>query len=235
MTRTGRAGVAVVAILALGAGIVLTLRRTGGGAAQEAVGPDAADPPGVPARSPGGSDPAEVTATTPESPGLELPPLAPKDDAEAREVVRFARDADLRQLASLERMLAVEEPLVVGNAVRALGRLGLFTSGSRYVHLLDGEAIAVTLAVPLHEPVGVGRLSQRTAAFDAGFLHAFQFNRVGHVQRVVEIHTYRKVHAAARYYFEELERPAIGGPGQRLIRVYNAVEVDDLQRPRDGR
>ncbi|MFT5051537.1 MAG: hypothetical protein ACI8QZ_002956 [Chlamydiales bacterium] len=74
---------------------------------------------------------------------LVLPPLDPKDDKESREVVAFARSAGLGEVASLERMLEVDQPLVVGNAVRALGRLGLFTPGSKYVRLLTDERVRV--------------------------------------------------------------------------------------------
>jgi len=71
---------------------------------------------------------------------LDLPPLDPRDDKESREVVAFARAAGLTEVASLERMLEVDQPLVVGNAVRALGRLGLFTPDSKYSSFLkDGR------------------------------------------------------------------------------------------------
>ena len=82
-----------------------------------------------------------ATAEGPEEvlvePGIELPPLAPKNDAESREVVRFAAEATLAEVPGLERMLEVEEPLVVGNAIRALGRLGLVTQRSKYAALVE--------------------------------------------------------------------------------------------------
>ncbi|MCP3915267.1 MAG: hypothetical protein GY711_06910 [bacterium] len=64
--------------------------------------------------------------------------LAASTPEEVREVIRYCRSAGPERAAHLRSAaLASDDPLVVGNAVRALGRLGVFASDVELARLLD--------------------------------------------------------------------------------------------------
>lgn len=149
MNSHGRARATVVA-LALAGALVASLVaywavQKNGSASHPAadLGGVPVSPSASPSDSPSDSNgsrghPSSAPAQL-EMPELEVPTLDPRTKAEMRELVEFAGNASYAQLPSLEAMLTAEQPLVVGNAVRALGRLGLFTAGSKYAKFLDDE------------------------------------------------------------------------------------------------
>lgn len=66
------------------------------------------------------------------------PPMAATTPEEVREVLAFTRGAGAEELESLRRMaLESSDPLVAGNALRALGRLGTWSGDEELMALLD--------------------------------------------------------------------------------------------------
>jgi len=111
-----------------------------------------------------------------------FPTLDPADPAEVRLVVGFCADAGAEDLAALRHAaLHSENPLVVGNAVKALGRLKAVMGDDELLALLDDERPrvrddtvvalgnsadprATTLLVPL---LGAEGRAQRTLVIQA--------------------------------------------------------------------
>lgn len=77
-----------------------------------------------------------------ETPGRPFPQLDPRSDEEAREVVVYCDDAQAVDIPNLRAVaLAATDPLVAGNAVQALGRLGAFANDEELVPLtLDSRS-----------------------------------------------------------------------------------------------
>ena len=71
-------------------------------------------------------------------------PQEVRNQADVRRVVRVCRNAEPSDAASL-RALAVgsPDPLIAGNAIRALGRLGEFTGDAAYRQLVDDPRLRV--------------------------------------------------------------------------------------------
>jgi HEAT repeat protein len=88
----------------------------------------------------GGSEPAseddEPAEATRGSAGstdpAAFPCLAAETPAQVRQVVRYAREAEASAIDELRAAAGAEDPLVAGNALRALGRLGEL-DGVRYL------------------------------------------------------------------------------------------------------
>jgi HEAT repeat protein len=81
----------------------------------------------------------EVAAVPPPAgdPGTAALPAAATCSDEVRQVVRCSKNAGPEAVAELRRLaLESPDPLVAGNAVRALGRLGAVTGDERVVSLL---------------------------------------------------------------------------------------------------
>jgi len=67
-----------------------------------------------------------------------LPPLEATTPEEVREVLRFTREATGDDLPTLRDMaLRAEDPLVAGNAIRALGRMGAVAEDPKLVALIE--------------------------------------------------------------------------------------------------
>jgi len=67
-----------------------------------------------------------------------LPPMEATTPGEVRQVVNFSRDATAGELPALREMaLRSEDPLVAGNAIRALGRLGAVADDPQIVDLIN--------------------------------------------------------------------------------------------------
>lgn len=109
-------------------GLVLWLAEAGGSSPAAAVG------------APVPKEPALATAAeAPEEPaGTEIPHWRATNPAEVRRVVKFCRKAGPESLASLrDAALRSPDPLVAGNALRALGRLGAVIDDPELVRLIE--------------------------------------------------------------------------------------------------
>jgi hypothetical protein len=116
---------------------------------------------------------ASRTKGTEEAPQVALlPPAAPVTAAEVREVVQAARTAPRSAAASLrDRALTSPDPLVVGNALRALGAQNLVVRDPALVSLLDDRRPRVRQEVVIAlgqsgDPAAVELLAPRLASDD---------------------------------------------------------------------
>lgn len=132
-------------------------------------------------RSAGESAPAAIPVALIE-PESGFPVLQAKTPAQVRELLRFTRAATLQDRAALiDAALSLEDPLVVGSAVRALGRLAEFNRDPRLLALisdprprvrqdaviacgLDGDAAAIP---HLEQVLVAGDASLRPLALEA--------------------------------------------------------------------
>jgi hypothetical protein len=87
-----------------------------------------------------GGDPPPAAEHGPDPAGRDAehrgPYLEARTPAEARMVVRYARSAGGGSVAGLQEMARAADPLVAGNAVRALGRLGATPAEGTFEDLL---------------------------------------------------------------------------------------------------
>ena len=78
-----------------------------------------------------------LAPTVPDEPG---PPMVTTTPAEVREVITYARGAGPAQIDTLRKMaLESKDPIVVGNALRALGRLHSIANDAELLALVDDE------------------------------------------------------------------------------------------------
>ncbi len=70
----------------------------------------------------------------------DMPPMKATTPEEVREVFLFARDADSGDIPALRTMaLESEDPLVAGNAIKALGRMNALSGDEEIFALLDDK------------------------------------------------------------------------------------------------
>jgi HEAT repeat protein len=112
LNRVALLSAALASVLLAAFLFVLPRALARGKAARE---PTDAARPAVVATAPGAAAPAA-------SPGRPL--LEARTPAEVRSVVRYSSAAGEGSVAELRKMAEADDPLVAGNAVRALGRLG---------------------------------------------------------------------------------------------------------------
>ena len=105
----------------------------------------------VDAEPPGGDSPVrEAAAETPKDGARageagwvfdgDMPPMKATTPEEVREVYLFARDADSDDIPALRTMaLKSEDPLVAGNAIKALGRMNALSGDKEFFALLDDK------------------------------------------------------------------------------------------------